>query len=212
MLGRILVFIGGLLVLALFAALIAPYFIDWTDFRKDFETQASRIIGKKVVVHGAVDARLLPFPTVTMSDVRVGEDESGQALVSAERFSMESELAPFLSGEALIYNMRIERPHVKLRLTPDGTLDWVKTGKPRIPASSVVLENVTVTDGTVELIDEQTGHNRHVDGLNVKLSAKTLAGPWKVSGTGRLDGPAGRLRYTSHHDRRRRPRGPSVVE
>ncbi len=107
MLGRIFVILGGLLVVALFAALFAPYFIDWTDFRHDFETQASRIIGKKVVVHGRVDARLLPFPTVTMTDVRVGEDASGEAIVTADAFSMQSELAPFLSGEALIYNMRI---------------------------------------------------------------------------------------------------------
>nr|WP_281431854.1 AsmA family protein [Rhizobium setariae] len=186
-----MVFIGGVLVVALFAALLAPYFIDWTDFRKDFETQASRIIGKKVVVHGSVDARLLPFPMVTMNDVRVGETGGGEALVTAERFTMETELAPFLSGEALIYNMHIENPKVKLRLTEDGTFDWVKTGVPQIPASTVVLEKVTVSNGEVQIIDEQTGHNRHVTGLDMQLSAKTLAGPWKVSGAGAVDGQSG---------------------
>jgi uncharacterized protein involved in outer membrane biogenesis len=190
-LGRIFVIIGGLLVVALFAALFAPYFIDWTDFRHDFETQASRIIGKKVVVHGRVDARLLPFPTVTMTDVRVGEDATGEAIVTADKFSMETELAPFLSGEALIYNMHIEHPKVKLRLTADGSLDWVKTGNPQIPASTVVLENVTIDNGEVLFIDEQTGHDRHVTGLDLKLSAKTLAGPWKASGRGSIDGQSG---------------------
>lgn len=191
MLGRIFVAIGGLLVVALFLALLAPHFIDWTDFRRDFELQASRIIGKKVVVHGAVDARILPFPSVTMNDVRVGEDVSGQALVSAESFSMETELAPFLSGEALIYNMRIDKPKLRLKLTEDGTLDWVRTGTPEIPASTVVLEQVTVTGGDVLFIDEQTGRNRHITGLDMDLSAKTLAGPWKVSGKGALDGHSG---------------------
>ncbi len=62
MLSRILVTIGGLLVVALFAALIAPYFVDWTNFRREFEAQATQILGKPVVVHGSVDARLLPFP------------------------------------------------------------------------------------------------------------------------------------------------------
>ncbi|MCB1444858.1 MAG: AsmA family protein [Rhizobiaceae bacterium] len=191
MLGRIFVVIGGLLVVALFAALLAPYFIDWTNFRRDFEIQASRIIGKKVVVHGKVDARLLPFPSVTMNDVRVGEDGTGESLVTAESFSMESELAPFLSGQALIYNMRIDKPKVRLKLTGDGTLDWVRTGNPDIPASTVILENVTVTGGDILFIDEQTGRSRHLTGLDMALSAKTLAGPWRVSGKGAIDGIAG---------------------
>jgi uncharacterized protein involved in outer membrane biogenesis len=195
--GRILVIIGGLLVVALFAALLAPYFIDWSNFRQNFETEASRIIGKKVVVHGKVDARILPFPSVTMNDVRVGEDEHGEALVIAERFSMESELAPFLSGEARIYNMHVDKPHVRLRLASDGTLDWLRTGTPRIPTSQVVLENVVVTGGTIDFIDEQTGRNRHVGGLDLTLSAKTLAGPWRIEGRGDVDGRSGEISVTS---------------
>ncbi|WP_323130405.1 hypothetical protein, partial [Sinorhizobium medicae] len=65
------------MVVALFAALIAPLFIDWTSFRNDFEREASRIMGKPVVVHGSVDARLIPFPTVTLNDVRVGSSDGG---------------------------------------------------------------------------------------------------------------------------------------
>lgn len=197
MLGRIFVALGGLLVVALFAALLAPYFIDWTNFRRDFEVQASRIIGKKVVVHGTVDARILPFPSVTMNDVRVGEDSSGDALVAAKSFSMETELAPFLSGEALIYNMRIDNPKVRIRLTEDGTLDWVRTGTPEIPASTVTLESVTVTGAEVLFIDEQTGRNRHVTDLDMDLSAKTLAGPWRVAGKGAVDGSAGSFVFST---------------
>lgn len=68
MVGRFLVFLGGVIVVVLFVALLAPLFIDWTDFRKNFEDQASRIIGKKVTVYGTVDARLLPFPSVTLHE------------------------------------------------------------------------------------------------------------------------------------------------
>ncbi|MFM2280294.1 MAG: hypothetical protein RLZZ444_2525 [Pseudomonadota bacterium] len=193
MLSRIFIVVGGLLAVALFVALIGPYFIDWTGFRQDFENQASRIIGKKVVVHGTVDARLLPFPSVTMTDVRIGEAENGEALVTAESFSMESELAPFLSGQARIYNMRIEQPKLRLELGEDGSLDWVRTGTPQIPASSVTLENVSVTGGEILFIDRQTGRNRHVTGLNLNVSARTLAGPWSVNGTGAIDGKTGRF-------------------
>ncbi len=197
MLGRVLVFLGGLLVVVLFLALLAPLFIDWTDFRKNFEDQASRIIGKKVTVHGAVDARLLPFPSVTLHDVRVGQETDGTPLVQIAEFSMDAELAPFLSGEALIFDMRVSKPKVRLRLLKDGTLDWMRGSQPEIPAKSVVLESVHVENGDIVFIDEQSGRTRHVTDLNAEMSAKSLAGPWRIEGDAALDGEHGNFTVSS---------------
>jgi uncharacterized protein involved in outer membrane biogenesis len=196
-LSRILVFVGGLLVVALFAALIAPLFVDWTDFRKDFEREATRIMGKPVVVHGSVDARLIPFPSVTLNDVRVGQSETGEPLIQVEHFSMDAELAPFLSGEALIFDMRLEQPKAKIRLLPDGTLDWARGRRASIPAKTVILENVAITGGQIDFIDEQTGRTRRVTGLEADLSARSLAGPWKMEGRAALDGEAGSFAFSS---------------
>jgi len=196
--GRFLVFLGGVIVVALFVALLAPLFIDWTDFRKNFEDQASRIIGKKVVVHGAVDARLLPFPSVTLHDVRVGQEVDGSPIVQIEQFSMDAELAPFLSGEALIFDMRVVNPRVKLRLLKDGTLDWTRGSQPEIPAKTVVLENVHVTGGDIQFIDDQSGRSRRITGLNAEMSAKSLAGPWRIEGDAALDGAHGSFMIASN--------------
>ncbi|HEV7433880.1 MAG TPA: AsmA family protein [Pseudorhizobium sp.] len=188
MLGRILLTFGGLLVVALFAALLAPFFVDWSDFRVEFEQRASRILGKKVTVHGEVEARLLPFPSVTLYDVRVGQDQDGQPQLSAEQFSMDMELAPFLSGEARIFGMRIDQPKARVRILEDGTLDWMRGSRADIPLRTVVIEDVHITGGSVELIDEQSGQTRQLQGLNADLSAGSLAGPWRGEGYASLDG------------------------
>lgn len=191
MLGRILVFIAGLVALALFVALLAPYFVDWTGFRQDFERRASLILGKKVIVHGEVSARIIPFPSVTMNDVRIGQDEKGQPLVTASQFAMDMELAPFLSGEARIFEMRIIDPKVHIALQKDGSLDWARTGNPSIPAKVVVLENVRVSGGELIFEDHQTGRTRHFSNLDFSASAKSLAGPWHFDGHGSVDGQTG---------------------
>lgn len=196
-LSRILIGFGGLVVVALFAALIAPFFVDWTSFRQDFEREASRIMGKPVVVHGSVDARILPFPSVTLNDVRVGQAENGEPLIQVAHFSMDAELAPFLSGEAFIFDMRVEQPRAKIRLLPDGTLDWARGRRAAIPAKTVVLENVEITDGQIDFIDEQTGRTRHVSNLSADLSAKSLAGPWRVEGRAAIDGESGSFAFAS---------------
>ncbi|MBW6422674.1 AsmA family protein [Rhizobium sp. XQZ8] len=197
MLGRIMITIGGVVVVALFSALLAPFFVDWSNFRVSFEDQASRILGKKVSVHGTVDARILPFPSITLHDVRVGADTDGQPLVQVARFSMDLELAPFLSGEARIFDMRIEDPKARIRLLKDGTLDWMRGSKAEIPARTVVIEDVHVTGGQVDLIDEETGRSRRITGLSADLSAASLLGPWRGDGNATLDGYEARFSLTS---------------
>ena len=192
-----MLFVGGLVVVALFAALLAPLFVDWTSFRQDFEREASRIMGRPVTVHGSVDARLIPFPSVTLNDVRVGSPEDGKPLVEVARFSMDAELAPFLSGEALIFDMRIEEPKARIKLFEDGTLDWARGRQSAIPARTVVLENVAITGGEIEFVDEQTGRTRHVTGLDAQVSAKSLAGPWRIDGRAALDGESGAFQLAS---------------
>ena len=135
-------------MLALTAALVGPYFVDWTSYRADFEREASAILGRKVTVEGDASARLLPFPSVTFSDVSVGGSSNAPAM-TIETFSMDAELAPFLRGEFLIFDMRMVRPRATVDVAADGTVDW--TVRPSTPfrASQISLERLTVTEGQI---------------------------------------------------------------
>nr|WP_290887265.1 AsmA family protein [Hoeflea sp.] len=180
---------GGLLVLALFAALIGPYFIDWSSYRTAFEAEASRIIGQPVRVRGDADARLLPFPSVTFSDVTVGDET--QPAMTIDRFSMDAELAPFLSGEVLIFDMRVEAPKAVVRILDDGRLDWALKRRPTPPGDLVVLEKVTIQDADITIIDEQNGRTHEIRDINALVSAKSLAGPWTIDAEGEIAGHRG---------------------
>ncbi len=191
MLGRILVFIGSLLVLLLFAALVVPYFVDWSSFRQEFEVQASRALGKKVEVVGDVDVRVLPFPAITMHDVRVGRDASGEPLATADAFSMDAELAPFLSGEVRIFKMLLEHPVINLTLDETGALSWTSTGNGPLSARRVVFEDVEISDGEIRLADASGKPLRTLTEIGAMLSANAIEGPWRMEGSAVLDGHAG---------------------
>ncbi|WP_052161879.1 AsmA-like C-terminal region-containing protein, partial [Hoeflea sp. BAL378] len=175
--------------MALFSALIAPYFIDWSSYRTAFEAEASRIIGQAVKVRGDADARLLPFPSVTFHDVTVGDD--AQPAMTIGRFSMDAELAPFLSGEVLIFDMRVEAPKAVVRILEDGTLDWALKRKPSTPGDLVVLEKVSIRDAEITVIDEQNGRTRTIRDINALVSAKSLSGPWSIDAEGEIGGQRG---------------------
>lgn len=188
MLARLFVIIGGLVVLVLIAALAVPPFVDWTGYRAAFEREASTILGRKVMVRGDARARLLPFPSVTFTDVVVSGSSDGQEAMTVDTFSMDAELAPFLRGEVLIFDMRLERPRAAITVADDGTIDWTMRPSSPFDAGQIAIEKLTVTDGTVELRHGPGGRAHEVSGINASVSAKSLLGPWRVDGNLVFDG------------------------
>ncbi|MCW4116748.1 AsmA family protein [Aurantimonas sp. MSK8Z-1] len=184
---RAFIALGGLLVVALLAALIAPFFIDWTAYRSDFEREASAILGRNVVVHGAANARLLPFPSVTFDDVTV-ESDDGRPLMTVQQFRMDAELAPYLSGEIRIFSMQLRKPALRVPVARDGAIAWA-VQRPNIPvAGTVVLENIAITDGSILIESGVSGQTHQLTGIEATFSARSLQGPFNGSGTLVADG------------------------
>lgn len=183
---RLFVFIGGLLVLALLTALIGPYFVDWSVYRDRFEAEATRILGRQVKVEGEASARFLPFPSVTFTDVRVGDPASPD--ITVEEFSMDAELAPFMRGEILIFDMQLVSPVIRLDLDDKGEPIWDWPSQAPIDPAQITLENARFTDGTLLLRDR--ANNRHWDfvSLDGTAGADSLFGPWRLATDGLLRG------------------------
>ncbi len=186
--ARLFVAIGGLIVLALTAALVAPYFVDWTSYRADFEREAGRILGREVTVRGQATARLLPFPSVSFTDVAVAGVRPGETAMTVETFSMDAELAPFMRGDVHIFDMRLVRPQVFVDLAADGALDWAVRPSVPVEASHISLEKLTVTEGRIELRHAASGRVHRLTEVNADISARALTGPWRMDGSLRLDG------------------------
>jgi uncharacterized protein involved in outer membrane biogenesis len=187
-LARLFVFIGGLVVLALTLALVGPYFVDWTSYRASFEREASAILDRKVTVRGNVSARLLPFPSVSFSDISVAGGPAGEPAMTVETFSMDAELAPFMQGEFLIFDMRLVRPKVTIGIGEDGVIDWAVRPSSPFDATQISLEKLTITEGQVTVRHAFGGRDHLLSEINTEVSARSLAGPWRADGTLRLDG------------------------
>lgn len=180
--------VGGLIVLALTVALVGPYFVDWTSYRAEFEREASRILGRQVTVNGDASARLLPFPSVTFHDVSVAGAHPDEPSVTAETFSMDAELAPFLRGEVLIFDMRLVRPRIEIAIADDGKVDWAAPAAGLAGPRHITIEAMTVTDGEVVIRHAPSGREHRISGIDGAVSARSLAGPWRMEGTMALDG------------------------
>lgn len=184
---KLFIALGGLLVVVLLALLVGPSFIDWTNYRASFEAEASRILGQRVAVRGTASARLLPFPSLSFTDVVVGDDPADPVL-TARAFRMDAELAPYLSGEIRIFDMQIDGPALSLPVEPDGAIRWPVGPGAAPPEETVVLERIVVADGSALLVDRRSGRRIALTDVNGILSAQSLRGPFAGSATLLADG------------------------
>jgi uncharacterized protein involved in outer membrane biogenesis len=184
-------------ILALVAALIGPYFIDWSAYRAEIEGQATRLLGARVRVLGEADLKLLPTPTIVLSDVRLGPD--GDPVASASRVYAEIELAPLLSGEVEVTALEIGAPVLRLSLDAEGRVsDLGLVADPAtLDPGSVTLDRVTITDGAIEFDDGRPGGPLTVGDIDMTLEARSLLGPFKAEGTATASGLQARFRVAT---------------
>ncbi|HVZ64046.1 MAG TPA: AsmA family protein, partial [Lacunisphaera sp.] len=182
---------GGAIVVVLFAALIVPFFINWDSYRANFEHEASRVLGHPVHVGGASHVSILPSPSVTFTDVEVG-DPGAEPLMTIQRFSATLELVPLLQGQLHVDSMTLEHPVVHVTAGANGTIDWMQrlADTQKLDPDRVSLADVQVKDGSVTFRDAGTGVGLAFEQVNGDVSATSLAGPWRIDGTYMKDGSA----------------------
>ena len=113
------------IILALVTALVGPLLIDWGNHRALFEAEASRLIGVNVRVAGAIDARLLPSPRLTLHDIAIGD---GRDTIRARSLGVEFALGPLMRGEWRAAEMHLAGPQVSLGLDASGRCACAESG------------------------------------------------------------------------------------
>jgi hypothetical protein len=197
---RFFVFLGSLLVIALLAALFAPPFIDWNQYKTRFETEASRVLGLPVTVDGDTSVRLLPLPSFTFTDMKVGQTSDGVPLIKAESFTMNVELAPLMKGDVVIVDIQLQKPVIDARLDKEGNIEWPEIkqrSRIEIDQEDVALENIGINGGVLRLRDERYNREFLVRNINAQASARTLRGPWRGQGTVTYNNEKARLRLST---------------
>ena len=62
---------------------------------------------------------------------------------------MDAELAPFMRGEFLIFDMRLVRPKMTVSVDADGKVDWAMRPSSPFDPAQIAIEKLTITEGQV---------------------------------------------------------------
>lgn len=160
--------IATLLVLGLFAVLIAPRFIDWNPYRSQITELISRQAGVPVAISGDLRVSILPVPEIDAEGLVIGEEDT--PAFTADRLTASLSLTALISGAIHITEARADR----VRLSLDALPKLIgKQGAAPVRGSGI--DRLDIRSATVISRDEAIA-----SGLDIVLEAPDLAGPLRL--------------------------------
>ena len=181
-------------IVALVAALIGPFFIDWNKFRPQFEAEASKIIGAPVRVGGGLDARLLPTPSLRLRSVVVGgPNDLGK--VRADKLDVEFSLGDLMRGEWRANELTIDGVALDLGLDREGRIDWPASNG-TFDFASLSIDRLNLT-GRIALHDAASRATLELNDIAFSGDVRSLAGSVRGGGNFTLGGARYPFRVSS---------------
>ena len=181
-------------ILALIAALIGPYFVDWNQFRPQFEAEASRIIGAPVRVAGKLDARLLPTPTLRLHSLTLGgANDLGK--LRADRLNVEFSLGSLMRGQWRATELTVNGAAVDLGLDARGRIDLPATNG-TFDLASLAIDRLSLT-GRIALHDAASRTTLELNDVAFSGDVRSLAGSVRGDGNFKLGDARYPFRITS---------------
>ncbi len=192
-LNRIYIVVGIFAIVVLTGAFVAPFFIQWADYRDRMEALASTVLGADVTIRGDISFSFLPSPRLEFADVVVGDVESPSAHVA----SVEAEFAlfEFLRDNYNVTALTLVQPAIELVLDENGLFSSGVdlTGA----ASSVVLGHARIANGSIRLTDLRADEAFSVARIDGDLRLSSFTGPFQFQGAADYDGQRYDVRFNA---------------
>jgi hypothetical protein len=180
--------IALLLISALTAALIGPYYIDWNRQRAAVEAQLSRVLSERVAINGPIDLTLLPTPYIALNQVEVSDRKTGHILFSCDEMELALGLTSLARGQFRFTQASFEHPTIDLVRGSQGGVALPKLDVTK-HSDAIAFDKVTVHNGRLRIAQADGAAELGVDGFDLDAEATSLWGPFK--GSGHAPGPGG---------------------
>jgi hypothetical protein len=194
-LREILTAVAVLFIVALLAAIIGPRFINWNGQRAYVEAELSERLNIPVRIDGDLRILLLPTPSFTAENVKVGGRDGP---VSLEASALSAYFSPqaLLQGRVQVTEMTLQSPRVSVAENiaandagGDIAIDFEKL-------RHIGIERLVIADGAVRKADARQDEFL-IAGIDATIVAPSLAGAIRGNGSFALDGRRPTVRFST---------------
>lgn len=206
---KLLIIVGGLIVLVIAALLIAPMVIPVDTYKKEILAQVEKATGREARIDGDFGISLFPTVKFTAGKFSLANAKGGKAdkMVSLEQLNVQVAVFPLISGNVVIDSFVLDKPVINLEVDAQGRPNWVfppakgaaapaenaaapaKTdsgsggGSGGLGLAGLQLGDVRLVDGRIAYSDAKTGATQTVDAINMSVSLPSMTSPMAANGS-----------------------------
>ncbi len=171
-LKRLLIALGGLLVLAILGLAIAWFLLPQYS-KSQLERAASSALGMQVTIGGGLKVLLFPSFGVTLQDVRIRIQ--GAEWVAAREAKMGIDLMPLLARQIRISRIGLRHVTLTVELGRDGRFNFEGPASAADMLPPFDSTDVSLADVTLLYTDRQNGTQWHAGPCDVQASHLQVA-------------------------------------
>lgn len=169
----------GLVLLSLFVVITTALFFAGPPLIKSYLTDSlSQQIGRKISV-GRVQVNPLTL-SITLQELRVLELDGKTPYLGLREFYVNAQLASLVMGGPIFSEVRLVAPYVHVVRYADASYNFEKSPGPLLQRQAAVkkgeakplsfsINNILISDGTIEIEDQLKGRKHTVHDLKVAL-------------------------------------------
>jgi AsmA protein len=186
----------SLVVAAVFAAGIgalvaASALIPTATVRSAVVAEIRAATGLEPEIRGEVTVSLFPTAMVSFSDVVLGDPQETVPALTADRLTAKLQLFPLLIGNIEPADMSLTRPHIVVKVQPDGHSNWsnlmatlARTLKPGASKAAHVLSfsEVRLSGGTISVTEASRKIAEEISSVELSFAWPSIARSFGATG------------------------------
>jgi AsmA protein len=200
-----------LVLLVVLAALIVPRWVDVAQYKPQLEARIAEATGRPCALGGELELSLFPHTRLSSSDIRLANPPGfeGAPLLAVRFIEVRLKPMPLLAGKIVVEVLRIDGLRVSLQRDAAGRGNWEGLAKPddvraaagpvsdavreaapgdRLPALSLEIDELAVSDASVAWLDGSGKILREVSGIDLSVRDLSLDKPMGIAFSAAIDG------------------------
>lgn len=199
---RILGGVFSILCVLIAVVVIAPSFMDWSQYKGQIIDKVKGHTGLDVQIDGALGFTIIPSPHLYIENASVlsAQGAKNDKAFTFDRFDVYVALFPLLQSQIAVQSVTIVRPELNLEVFKDGGYNievQKNNGEPssddeaateeqnqsKVPSFDVAIDKITIKDGSLSYMDHKSGSSYSVKNINSDISLSSLYGPYSAGGS-----------------------------